>query len=383
VRVLQIINGLGTGGAERSLAELIPRAAAHGIDVEVVCLFRRDEGVEAEVRASQLTPHVLEATRWRSRIAEVRSIVRDRDPDVVHTTIFEADLIGRLGAARLAPVLTSLVNTSYEPERLDDPNIRRSRLRLTQAADALSGRFLTDHFHAITQAVKTSAVERLRLPADRITVIPRGRDRRRLGEPTPERTAAARAELGIGSDTPVIVNVGRQEFQKGQIHLIQALAQMTSSDAVLIQAGRTGSATDQLHRAVADLGLDERVRFIGHHEHVPDLLCAADVFAFPSIYEGLGGALLEAMALDIPIVASDIPAIREILDDGECGLLVAPGDVPALARAVDRTLDDDRATEQRVTAARARFESDHDLERVTERMIDLYRRVAGETGSAR
>ncbi len=376
MKVLQVINGLGTGGAERSLAELIPRAAARGIDVDVVCLFRRDEGVEAEVRASHLTPHVLEATGWRGRVAEVRSIVRDGDPDVVHTTIFEADLIGRLGAARLAPVLTSLVNTSYEPERLDDPNIRRSRLRLTQAADALTGRFLTQHFHAITEAVKASAIERLRLPADRITVIPRGRDRRRLGEPTEERRAAARSALGIGPDTPVIVNVGRQEFQKGQVHLIRALAEMTASDAVLVQAGRTGSATDELDRAVADLGLDGRVRFIGHHDRVPDLLCAADVFAFPSIYEGLGGSLLEAMALDVPIVASDIRAIREVLDGGECGLLVAPGDAPGLAEAVDRTLDDAPATRRRVAAARARFESEHDLERVTDRMIDLYRRVA-------
>ena len=124
------------------------------------------------------------------------------------------------------------------------------------------------------------------------------------------------------------------------------------------------------------LRLGERIRFLGHRDDVPEILAAADVFAFPSVYEELGGAVIEAMALGLPIVASDIPALREVVEDGRNGLLVKPESSTALAAGLARILDDRALAstfgERSLEIFRQRFT----IERSARRMIDLYSRVA-------
>lgn len=135
----------------------------------------------------------------------------------------------------------------------------------------------------------------------------RGRDGARLDQPGADRRRSVRAELGLRDNDEVLISVGRQEYQKGQRYLLEAAEALLSrrSRLVLLVAGRTGQASRELERLAARPGLAARVRFLGHREDVPDLLAATDVFVFPSLWEGLGGALIEVMALSLPIVASD------------------------------------------------------------------------------
>jgi glycosyltransferase involved in cell wall biosynthesis len=114
------------------------------------------------------------------------------------------------------------------------------------------------------------------------------------------------------------------------------------------------------------------VRFLGHRKDVPEVLAAGDVFVFPSLYEGFGGALLEAMALGLPIVASDIPAVREVVDDGANAILVPPGDAPALASAIDGLLDDTGRRQAFGARGRTMFCERFVLDRVAEQMLAFY-----------
>jgi glycosyltransferase involved in cell wall biosynthesis len=378
VKVLYVINDLGVGGAERSLSELLPKLAEDGVEPVVVTLFVRPEGVHDRVENSGFSVRTLAPGGLRTWIPQLRRVIAQEHPAIVHTTNFEADIAGRVAAARTpAAVLTSLVNTSYDPVRLQDPNIKRWKIAVVRRVDALTARYLTAHFHAITEAVKVSAVRTLGVPAERITVIERGRDAARLGRRTVERRAQIRASLGVPDDRLVVLNVGRQEFQKGQEVLLRAMTDVVRRhpDALLLVAGRRGNASAELDQLHSTLGLGDQVRFLGHREDVPELLAGADVFTFPSLYEGLGGALIEAMALELPIVASDVPAIREVLGDATAGVLVPPGDAPALATELGGLLDDPDRRRALGAAARRRFEERFTLPKSAARMADLYRDV--------
>jgi glycosyltransferase involved in cell wall biosynthesis len=377
VKVLFVINSLGTGGAERSLAETLT-AVPSTLEPVVVCLDRTSQGVQQQVLASGFDVRFVTGSIAHGA-RELRAVISDVVPDLVHTSIFEADITGRFAAINSGvPVVTSLVNTSYDPARKSDPSLSSWKLGSARALEGWTARHLTAHFHAITHAVKSAAVRDLHVDPAFVTVIERGRDPERLGEPSAERRATARAALGLDSDSPVLVTVGRQEFQKGQWILIEALAKVRAAfpDVRLLVAGRRGNASARLERAIEDAGVGSAVDLLGHRGDVPDLIAAADVFVFPSLYEGLGGALIEAMALALPIVASDLPATREVLEPSRNADLVSPNSSSDLADAVVALLADPGRRSTYAARGRAIFEDRFTLKRSTTRMLDLFERVA-------
>jgi glycosyltransferase involved in cell wall biosynthesis len=207
----------------------------------------------------------------------------------------------------------------------------------------MDGPQLTDHFHAVSHAVNDSAVHALGIDVNRVTVVERGRDPGCLGEPSPERRARVRAAFGIDQNARVIVTVGRQEFQKGHVYLVSAFDVIAQSrpDTELLLVGRAGNQSAAVESRDRRLPYRDRIRTLGHRDDVPDLLAACDVLVLPSLYEGFPGVVIEAMGLALPVVASSIPTLREVVDE-ETGILVPPRDVERLVEAVGRVLDDEK-----------------------------------------
>lgn len=382
MRVLHVINSLGPGGAERSLTEMLPGFTESGLTNAVACLSQAREGFHAEVERLGVPVFVVGPSRPVA-LRRLRRLVRGWRPDIVHTTIFDADVLGRLaGWGAPCRVVTSLVNTTYDGARIADSTIDPRRLAIVKAIDRVTARRLTDHFHAISPAVRDSAVAHLGVRPDQVTVVERGRDLTRLGEPSRARRSAVRLRLGLAPDAPVVLNVGRQEPQKDQATLLRAIAKLRADrpDVVLLQAGRSGKDSALLRSLSEELGIMQHVRFLGHREDVGDLLAAADVFAFPSVYEGLGGSVLEAMAMRVPVVVSEIPALVEVVDGGTTGLVVPVGDPDGFADAIGHLLDDRAAAQALAARAHDRFRSHYTLERSVSRMVDLYQRVAAGEG---
>jgi glycosyltransferase involved in cell wall biosynthesis len=377
VHVLYLIDSLSTGGAERSLAELAPGYAARGIRLDVAYFHERPGVHEDLARAGAGLFHLGGSGRV-ARTRRTLRLLRQRRPDLLHTTLFEADVAGRVasGFARV-PVVSSLVNLAYGPEQLTDPSLRPWRVDAARRLDALTARRVV-RFHAITESVADVMTERLHLRRERVEVIPRGRDPEVLGRRTVERRAEARARLEVPDDAPLVFAAARQEFQKGLDVLVDAFPTVLAGApaARLVVAGREGALTRRLREAVTRLGLEPTVRFLGARTDVLDLMCGADVFAFPSRWEGLGVAVLEAMALEAPIVASDLPAVREVVGgDGERALLVPPDRPAALADALLRTLADPDAAAARASAARERFLEAFTLDRVADATVSFYDRA--------
>ncbi len=350
-----IIDSLGSGGAERSLVELLPCLLELRADPVVVTFRTARVGFEEDARATGVRITRIEAANPLSRVHALRHLIRVEAPDLVHTTLFNSDTAGRLASARTdTKVSTSLVNTSYDPARYADPSITRWKLETARHIDGWTARHLCDHFHAITQAVKDSSVEALGIDPDKIVVINRGRDSSRLGEPTEERRTTVRRRLGLDPDQPVLLNIGRHEYQKGQRHLIEAVRELARDHPkiVLLIAGREGNVTGRLRSAITQGGLADNVFLLGHRDDVGDLLAAADVFVFPSVYEGLGGALLEAMMMTVAVVASDIPTFREVL--GTDYPLLCTQSPESIAKAVHRLISNEALREGIVKGNSAR-----------------------------
>ena len=281
---MYVIDSLARGGAERSLASLAPQYRQLGVRLDVVVLVEHD-GVEAAIRsAGGEIFSVAGATGRTARVRQLTALMRERSPDLVHTTLFESDVAGRVSAriARL-PVVSSLVNEVYGPEHLSEPGIRRSRLASARALDATTTR-LAIRMHAVSERVATIMARRLAYPASRIDVVPRGRDPAALGRRTAHRRSSARAGLGAVDGDIVVLTVGRHEAQKGLDKLVEvfALVRETLPRAHLYIAGRDGNTTGVLRATIARERLEPFVTLLGERSDIAELLCAADVFAFPS-----------------------------------------------------------------------------------------------------
>lgn len=380
LEVMVVINGLGTGGAERSIAELAPLLRDRGIELSFVCSYTREVGVESDLLSQGFQVNHLRRKSFLGRVGELRAVIRSREPDLVHTTLIESDILGRLAATGSGiPVVSSLVNTSYDPVRLEDPNINRLSFEVVRLIDGFTARHMAAGFHALTEAVAEDAVKALGISRDQITVIGRGRDMSRLGSVTPERRRKARAALGLNETHQVVLAVGRQEFQKGHSLLVELAAEMRSNDRLkIVIAGRPGSQSSDIERSIRDQGLDKAILLLGHRSDLPDLLVAADVFAFPSRYEGFGGSLLEAMALGVAVVASDLPVLHEV--GGNSIRYADSGDVSAWVKAVGALLSDESLGDDLSRKARSRVEDAFDLGFIADEYAMWYGLVSSSTG---
>jgi glycosyltransferase involved in cell wall biosynthesis len=371
MKITYVIDSLGYGGAERSITDLLPELSGRGHEVSVVQLIER-QALEAELRAVGVKVETLEPGSRLAQVRELRRKLQTDRPDLVHTQLFEADLIGRVAAASLRiPIVSSLVNVSYGPDHLYRPGYRTSRVRAAHLADIATGQLVT-RFHAVSESVAATMSKRMKISPRRIEVVPRGRDADRLGRTTQARRLSTRRELSIEDGQSVLLAIGRHEWQKGYDVLVQALPDVAVPDLLVLIAGRQGAETARLSARIESVRGADKVRLLGPRDDIGDLLTAADALVMPSRTEGLPGTLIEGLALEIPIVASDIPPVREVVDGLPGVTLVPVGEPGSLARALTECLRNRPPTD----GHRERFEGRFSMRAVAQRMESLYERAA-------
>ena len=329
---------------------------------EVEPLAERAAGLEVPVR--RIPPMPLGLTGARRVPGLVRLLRRER-PEVFHAHM-SSPVACKWGltaavAARVPAVLGTVQVGAYEPDR-------SSRWQLR----ALVSR--VDRFLAVSREIAAELVEDLGWPAEKVEVTYNAVDVERAAVPAPP---GLRAQLGGSETRPLVLTPARLNAQKGHDALLEAIAEVP--EALFLLAG-DGPDRERLEARAVELGVAERVRFLGRRPDVPQLLAACDVFALPSLYEGSSLAVLEAMAAGIPIVSSAIGGTEELIEDGRSGLLVPPGDAPALAAALRKLLADPELREDFAARARQRVDAGLRREQNAERVAAIYRELLGEAG---
>jgi glycosyltransferase involved in cell wall biosynthesis len=379
IHVMYVIDTLHGGGAETSLLDVAPGLLSRGVRISIVTLLGDDESLEHRVNEIGLTRKRLKHRDPLRLILELRNLIDSEQPNLVHTTLLLSNLTGRIAAQTVhMPVVTTLANQEYGPEHRANSRYGAWSVRGVHAADLLTTP-LTTRFHAVSRDVAKVMGRRLQIPAARIQVVYRGRDPARLGTPTQNRRLRTRAALSIGEDTPVVLSVGRLDQQKGVDTTIEAFRRLVGRipNAVLLVAGRPGNSATLVEAKARGC---PAIRLLGHRTDVPDLMCAADVLSFPSRWEGLGGTLVEAMALRLAFVASDIPPLRETI--GDLGWpVVRPDDAQSLAEELALVLGNRAAHEARRDLGQRRFQALFTAETAADGMTKLYEDVLGQTRS--
>jgi glycosyltransferase involved in cell wall biosynthesis len=270
-----------------------------------------------------------------------------RRADLVHTHLVHADVYGALGARRL-------VSTKHN----DDP-FRAGAFRYVERALARKASSVI----AITHALARFQVERVGLPADKVEVIHYGLD----DMPQPW---GANDEDDVARDARVILAISRLERQKGIDVAIRALPEVLEAHpgTRLVVLGE-GPQRAELERLAGSLGVP--VHLPGRVPDVAAWLRRADLLVHPARWEGFGLALLEAMLASLPVVATSVSSIPEIVVAGETGLLVPPDDPAALATAITRVLANPGELGQR---GHARARDEFSVARMADRTLSVYAR---------
>lgn len=365
LKVVHIIPTLDQGGAEKQLCLLCAHLDRSRFDTHVVVLTHtgpreeslRQHGIPVHAINKRAKFDPLAYARLKAKLGELR-------PDIVHTWLFAANSYGR-AAARAAGVPVIIAG-----ERCVDPwkgwwqlAVDRWLLKSTTA--------VVTNTSAVTQFYAQK-----KLPVDRFVVIPNA-----VEPPQVKRLSQADVcqRLGLPPRAKLVMSIGRLWPQKGYRDLIWCgeLLHVAYPDVWYVIVGDGPERARLMHYRDQVRG-DDSVRFAGERTDALELLSGADVLWNGSLYEGQSNTILEAMSLGIPVVASDIPGNRDLVQHEKTGYLFKLGDVAALTRQTNHLLNTPELATALGAAGRQRTLDEFSVERMVERHAELYERLYAE-----
>jgi glycosyltransferase involved in cell wall biosynthesis len=345
------------------------------VEFRAVTLGRASTFV-SDLEALGVPAWALEATTRRSyprALARLIALVREEGIDLLHLHLFEPTLLGLVAAARTGRPALVTRHHSDAIHRLPEGLKRR-------AYAAAEGWISRRAAHIVAPSRRVKAIlEAEGVAASKVSLIPYGQTTERFDAVRREDPRVLRDRLRFG--TPALVCVSRLHPEKGHRVLFEAFARLRwdHPGATLSLVG-TGPERETLAAAVRDDGLEEAVHFLGWRDDALSIMWAADLVVHPSLHEALPSAVIEAVMLGRPVVASDVSGVRDILGDDEYGRVVPPGDEDALRRALDAALAS--LEEARAQAERGRLYVGRymDASRVAGQYLALYEAIAAQAG---
>jgi glycosyltransferase involved in cell wall biosynthesis len=365
-----MIDSLGPGGAEQTLARLVGSLDTDHFEPRVAFLQEREGNPLAHaIRGGGVPVDFVEVGRLRSLAGHIRvlSYLWRVRPDVIHTHLEFSHTLGGiygrlLGSRPIGTVHTfAMGRESLEQRRLSLMwwSLRRAhRVVIAPSSAGLA------HLQAVG-----------RIPREKLVVMHNGVD---LGSFHPAETADSRREMGIPIEVPLMVTVAVLRPGKGISDFVAAMGLIVSKlpDVIAMVVG-DGPMRSELEAQVAELGLTGQVLFTGRREDVANLLRAADLFVLPTHEDLLPTVVAEAMGAGLPVVASAVGGLEEMVDEGVTGMLYPAGDVEALARSCVELLTDVELAKRLGASGRERAERLFDLGSQVTALERLYEEAAG------
>lgn len=370
--ILHLFVTLPMGGAENLLLSILANLDPERYRSTVCCIRNKDLlGAEVMARGFPLVElGLLNKGGWDQRIVtQLKNLIRQHQIDLVHSHLFHANLYGRLAASGTKiPAIASIHNTYNDKRKWHRQLINYFLARRSTAIIAGS------------EEIKQDIVRFDRVDPTLIEIIPNAVDLSLSASTLSKQESRARLELT--PENLVLGSVGRLEKQKGHYHLIEAMPQITAEhpQAILLLVGSGREETALQAQALA-LGVEKNIRFLGTRRDLGDLFRAMDLFVMPSLWEGLSLAMVSAMAAGLPIIATDVGGVGEVLAHGTCGRVVPAMNATALATEILHLV---RHPQQATTLANLGKQRawDHYSDRaMTRRVQSLYDRALEPTKS--
>jgi glycosyltransferase involved in cell wall biosynthesis len=359
MKILFLITGLTLGGAERVVTSLADALAVRGHDVLIAYMTGTAEVLPTIASIKIVSLGMTSKTDTVSALFELRRLILEFQPDIVHSHMLHANILARL--VRLITPIVRLISTAHSSN--EGGTLRMLAYRLTDSLADISTNVSAD---AVAAFIKAKAVK-----PGRMIAMHNGIATEVFAFNANVRSQLRQALL-IDADCRLILAVGRLHEAKDYPNLLHALA-LLPVKGVTFQLCIAGDGPNKgyLEALVAQLGLSDRVRLLGIRHDVADLMSAADIFVLSSAWEGFGLVVAEAMACERVVVATDCGGVREVV--GEAGYLVKPKDANALAQALQTALQlpaDTCAVFGR--AARQRVLDRYALDAVVKKWLQLY-----------
>lgn len=308
-------------------------------------------------------------------ILELRSLFRELRPDIVHTHNPKPGVYGRL-ASRWARV-PAVVNTVHGLYAV--PSDRWSKRALVYGLERIAAR--CSDAELVQNPEDMPVLEKLGIPREKLTLLGNGIDLPRFdrGRIDPARVASLRHELGAGPDDVVCGAVGRLVWEKGYRELLDAAAQLRLR-APALRFVVVGPPDPEKRDSLTDADLrgaeaTSNIRFLGERDDVDALYAAMDLYVLASHREGWPRSAMEAAAMGVPVIATDVRGCRQVVDDGVTGVLVPVRDAGALASAIESLAGNQEMRRRLGTAAVHKARRDFDQQHVIDITLDVYERL--------
>ncbi len=368
-KIMYLIIGLGPGGAETNLFRILKRLDRSVFQPVVIYFLKIPGPLEDKIKALGVEVHFVGLKSMFDLLAYSRlyRLIKEWSPDILHTQTFVPDIAGRIiGRFLKVPVIiTSIRNVYYGGFG------RYFLFRLTEK--------FADRTTFVSRAAAERFVELNVLPESKVQVIHNGLSPdiyySGLNEAGKKKK---RKELNLPEEGFMFLAVGSLKKQKGYEDLFKALKLMdkTNSEFYLAVVGNGYYRSEEaVHKKqVKELDLAEKIIFIGHSDHVPAYMAAADALVLSSLWEGLPGVVMEAMASELPVVATAVGGTPELVVDGETGYLVSPGKPDELGRALSRITELPEGERRAMgKAGRSRVEEYFHVDKMVEAYVELYK----------
>ncbi|GAA4704613.1 glycosyltransferase [Brevibacillus fulvus] len=373
LHVLHVIGGGEFGGAEQHILNLLTAFPQGAVEATVVCFY--DSHFAAELRKAGIEVVTLEQYgRFDLRLLRaLRQVFQNVKPDIIHTHGVKANFFARIAGRGLAAPLVTTVHSNLRYDYINP------FAYLIVTLMERSTRHWNRHFIAVSGAIG-DILRNEGVSPEKISVIYNGMDFTALRQ-TERRQLdreQLRAEWNIPADAFLFGTVARFVPVKGLPYLVEAFASLVKSQPDsgyrLVMVG-DGVERPLLEQKVKELGVEQLVHFAGFRHDIPACLHAIDTFVHSSIYEGLGYTIIEAMASEVPVVATNAGGVKEIVADGQTGLLVKPQDASALAAAMQRLAENPALRSAFAKQALTLVESTFTITGMARQTLALYDRL--------
>lgn len=328
IRLTYVLNIFGAGAVPNILLDLIPEL--EGYDINIVSLQDIDKENDYMVKKCHDKGIKLETLKLkRKQLIKSYFYLKDyfqrNKPDIIHSHLGRSDILSAL----CKPDDSKLITTFH--------NVRKNYNNIIKLMYWFTDNMVNCRL-SVSKAVKYSWYDQWYLNSDNVVIYnPVNSDRiENSGS-----VDLLKKEFNINPNDKVILTIGRLIEQKGHIYLIEAMNKICQykSNVKLIIAGE-GKLDQYLEDEIKKRSLEDNIFLVGFRSDIPELLYLTDLFVFPSLWEGLGLAVLEAMLSRVPVIASDIPALREYIENGKNGYLVDYNDVDKMAERIIELLED-------------------------------------------